>query len=51
MPMDIENTKTVQTWLQGLEDQSGVSRNEGLQRVAVLQDFCALVDKEPESDH
>ena len=38
-PMDIEKTKTVQTWLKGLEDQSGVSRDEGLQRVAVLQDF------------
>ncbi len=48
MPMDIENTKTIQTWLQGLEDQSGVSRDEGLQRVAVLHDFCALVEKEPD---
>ena len=48
MPTDIENTTTVQTWLKGLEDQSGVSRDEGLQRVAVLQDFCTLVDKEPD---
>ena len=48
MPTDIESTTTVQTWLKGLEDQSGVSRNEGLQRVAVLQDFCTLVDKEPD---
>ncbi len=48
MTIEIEKTKTVQTWLKGLEDQSGVSRDEGLQRVAVLQDFCALVDKEPD---
>ena len=45
---DIENTKTVQTWLKGLEDQSGVSRDEGLQRVAVLSDFCTLVEKAPD---
>ncbi len=48
MTTDIEHAKTVQAWLKGLEDQSGVSRDEGLQRVAVLQDFCALIDKEPD---
>ncbi len=48
MTKDIEGARTVQTWLKGMEDQSGVSRDEGLQRVAVLQDFCALIDKEPD---
>ena len=48
MAADIENTKTVQAWLTGLEDQSGVSREEGLLRVAVLQDFCTLIEKEPD---
>ena len=45
---DVETTKTVQAWLAGLEEQSGVSRDEGLQRVAVLQDFCTLIEKEPD---
>ncbi len=48
MPADIENTQTVQTWLAGLEDQSGVSREEGLQRLAVLTVFCTLVEKKPD---
>ena len=48
MAADIENTGSVQTWLAGLEDQSGVSREEGLQRLAVLTEFCTLVGKEPD---
>lgn len=48
MPHDIENTASVQTWLQGLADQSGVSRDEGRARVAVLRAFCTAVEKEPD---
>lgn len=48
MPHDIENAASVQTWLQGLADQSGVSREEGLARVAVLGEFCAAVEKHPD---
>lgn len=48
MPHDIENAASVQTWLQGLADQSGVSRDEGRARVAVLRAFCATIEKEPD---
>lgn len=48
MPYDIENAASVQTWLQGLAEQSGVSREEGRARVAVLRAFCAAVEKEPD---
>lgn len=48
MPHDIENVASVQTWLQGLADQSGVSREEGRARVAVLRAFCTAVEKEPD---
>jgi hypothetical protein len=48
MTTDIENTKAVLTWLEGLEAQSGVSREDGLLRVPILADFCALVEKQPD---
>lgn len=48
MPYDIENAASVQTWLQGLAEQSGVSREEGRARVVVLRAFCAAVEKEPD---
>ncbi len=48
MAANIRNAKTVRTWLAGLEDQSGVSREEALQRVAVLTEFCTLVEKGPD---
>lgn len=48
MPYDIENAASVQTWLQGLAEQSGVSREEGRARVAVLRAFCVAIEKEPD---
>lgn len=48
MPPDIVNAASVQTWLQGLQEQSEVSCEDGLTRVAVLSEFCADIDKAPD---
>ncbi len=39
--------ETVEAWLTGLEEQSGIPRREGLERVSTLETFCKLVQKEP----
>ena len=48
MPINIEDSKTVRIWLDGLQEQSGLAREDALQRVAVLAEFCRRVEKEPD---
>ena len=47
MPNDNSLPKTVEAWLRGVEQQSGIPRREGLERVSTLETFCKLVQKEP----
>jgi hypothetical protein len=48
MSTNFTDSKTVQTWLAGVREQSGVSPEDDAKRVQVLADFCALVGKEPD---
>ena len=41
MSTDLNNYKTVQTWLQGVHEQSGVSPEADIKRVQVLVEFCS----------
>jgi hypothetical protein len=48
MSTAFEETKSVQTWLQGVHEQSGVSAEADAKRVQVLAEFCARVEKQPD---
>ncbi len=48
MSTSFDNSKTVQTWLAGVHEQSGVSPETDAKRVQVLAEFCAFIDKEPD---
>ena len=48
MSTDLNNYKTVQTWLQGVHEQSGVSSEADSKRIQVLTEFCARVEKQPD---
>ena len=48
MAVNFYQDKTVQTWLEGVHEQSGVSPDNDAQRVAVLAEFCAFVEREPD---
>jgi hypothetical protein len=47
MAVNLHEDKTVQAWLEGVHEQSGVSPDSDAQRIAILAEFCAFVDKEP----
>jgi hypothetical protein len=47
MAVNFYQDKTVQTWLEGVHEQSGASPDVDAQRVAVLAEFCTFVDREP----
>jgi hypothetical protein len=48
MSTNYNDSKTVQTWLAGVHEQSGVSPETDAKRVQVLAEFCAFVEKEPD---
>ena len=48
MSVDIRNSKTVQTWLAGVHEQSGVSPEGDEKRLQILAEFCAQVEKQPD---
>src|SRR5919106_3966131 len=48
MSAHFRDTKTVQTWLASLHEQSGSSPEQDAQRVQVLTEFCSFVAKEPD---
>ncbi len=48
MSTNFEEAKTVQTWLQGVHEQSGVSAEADAKRVQILAEFCAHVEKQPD---
>jgi len=48
MSINLNDYKTVQAWLQGVHEQSGVSPEADGKRVQVLAEFCARVEKQPD---
>ena len=48
MSTPFTDCQTVQTWLQGVHEQSGVSPEADSKRVQVLAEFCARVEKQPD---
>jgi len=46
--MHIEEYQTVQTWIAGVHEQSGVSPENDVKRLQVLAEFCAKVGKTPD---
>jgi len=48
MSVQFADCQTVQTWLQGVHEQSGVSPEADAIRVQVLAEFCARVEKQPD---
>lgn len=48
MSTNFNDSKTVQTWIAGVHEQSGVSPENDAKRLQVLAEFCALIAKEPD---
>ncbi len=48
MNTNFDASKAVQTWLQGVHEQSGVSAEADAKRVQILAEFCACVEKQPD---
>lgn len=48
MSTDFNDRKTVQTWLAGVHEQSGISPEADAKRVGVLTEFCARIGKQPD---
>jgi len=48
MSANFNDDKTVQVWLQGVHEQSGVSHEADTKRVQVLTEFCSRVEKQPD---
>lgn len=48
MSANFDNSKTVQTWIAGVHEQSGISPDNDARRLQILAEFCALVEKEPD---
>jgi hypothetical protein len=46
--MNIDECRTVQTWLAGVHEQSGVSPENDAKRLQVLAEFCAKLEKTPD---
>jgi hypothetical protein len=46
--MSIDEYRTVQTWIAGVHEQSGVSPENDAKRLQVLAEFCAKVEKTPD---
>jgi len=48
MSANFNDYRTVQVWLQGVHEQSGVSPEADTKRVQVLTEFCSRVEKQPD---
>ncbi|MGE0825000.1 MAG: hypothetical protein AB7G75_34925 [Candidatus Binatia bacterium] len=48
MSTSLSESTTVKTWLAGVHEQAGVSPDADAKRLAVLAEFCAFVEKEPD---
>ena len=48
MSTNFDEYKTVQTWIAGVHEQSGVSPENDAKRLQVLAEFCARIAKDPD---
>src|SRR5262245_41567028 len=48
MHTNINENRTVQTWLAGVHEQSGSSPEADAKRLQVLAEFCAIAGKQPD---
>jgi len=48
MSTNFNDSTTVQTWLNGVHEQSGVSPEADVKRVQVLEEFCTRIGKRPD---
>ena len=48
MNTNLNEHKTVQTWIAGVQDQSGVSSENDAKRLQVLAEFCVRIEKDPD---
>lgn len=48
MSTSINDYQTVQTWIAGVHEQSGVSTENDAKRLQVLAEFCQRVEKNPD---
>jgi hypothetical protein len=46
--MGIDEYQTVQTWITGVHEQSGISPENDAKRLQVLAEFCAKLEKTPD---
>jgi len=44
----LESYSSVQTWYQGLREQSGIDPSADPSRLKILEDFCRFVDLDPD---
>ena len=48
MSTNFDAYKTVQTWIAGVHEQSGVSPENDAKRLQMLAEFCARIEKDPD---
>jgi len=48
MSTNLTDYNSVQTWIAGVHDQSGVSPENDTKRLQVLAEFCACTEKNPD---
>jgi hypothetical protein len=48
MSTSINEYKTVQTWMAGVREQSGVSPENDAKRLRILVEFCTRLEKNPD---
>ncbi|MBM4257219.1 MAG: hypothetical protein FJ147_15130 [Deltaproteobacteria bacterium] len=48
MNIELNTSQTVQTWLQGVHEQSGSTPEADTKRLQILAEFCAQVEKQPD---
>jgi hypothetical protein len=48
METNLTDYHTVQTWLAGVHEQSGVSPENDIKRLHILAEFCARIEKTPD---
>lgn len=48
MSSNITESQTVQTWLAGVHEQSGLSPEADAKRLQVLAEFCTMAEKQPD---
>jgi hypothetical protein len=48
MMSNLDQYKTVQTWIAGIHEQSRASPENDVKRLQILAEFCTLVERDPD---